>query len=189
MGSGTVRLNTAPACPNMGQLHCLIMSTAPYVFRPHRAGDMGWVVHREGAVYAEEYGFDPAFEALVARIVSDFITNFDPTLERCWIAEVKGQKAGHIFLVKHPDQPQTAKLRLLFVEPTARGLGLGSALVNECIQFARAAGHKKILLWTQSILVSARHVYQKAGFQLVNEDPHHSFGRDLIGQTWELELT
>jgi GNAT superfamily N-acetyltransferase len=147
---------------------------------------MGWVVYRESTLYCEEYGFDATFEALIARIVSDFITNFDPTRERCWMAEVNGQNAGHIFLVKHPEQPQTAKLRLLFVEPSARGLGLGQALVDECIQFARAAGYQKIILWTQSILHSARGIYQKAGFRLVQEEPHHSFGQDLIGQTWEL---
>jgi GNAT superfamily N-acetyltransferase len=150
---------------------------------------MGWVVHREGAIYAQEYGFDAAFEALVARIVADFITNFDPSRERCWMAEVNGHRAGHIFLIKHPDAPQTAKLRLLFVEPTARGLGLGHALVDECIQFARAAGYQKIVLWTQSILVSAQHIYQKAGFRLVHEESHRSFGQDLVGQTWELDLT
>ena len=166
-----------------------MMATEPYTFRPPRAGDMGWVVHRESAMYCEEYGFDATFEALLAKIVSDFVTNFDPTRERCWMAEVEGQNAGHIFLVKHPEQPQTAKLRLLFVEPSARGLGLGHALVNECIQFARSAGYTKIALWTQSNLLSARRIYQKAGFHLVQEEPHRSFGQDLVGQTWELDLT
>jgi GNAT superfamily N-acetyltransferase len=150
---------------------------------------MGWVVYRESTLYAEEYGFDATFEALIARIVADFITNFDATRERCWMAEVNGQSAGHIFLVKHPEQPDTAKLRLLLVEPSARGLGLGNALVTECVQFARDAGYKKIVLWTQSILVSAQHIYKKAGFRLTHEAPHHSFGHDLIGQTWELDLT
>ena len=160
----------------------------PYVLRPHRVGDMGWVASVEGAAYAEEYGWDGTFEALAARIVADFITNFDPNRERCWIAEVDGQSVGHIFLVKHPDQPLTAKLRLLFVEPSARGLGLGNALVNECVSFARAAGYRKVVLWTQSILIAAHRIYEKTGFRLVKEEPHHSFGNDLIGQTWELDL-
>jgi DNA-binding MarR family transcriptional regulator/GNAT superfamily N-acetyltransferase len=162
---------------------------ARIVLRPHRPGDMGWVVHREGALYAQEYGFDETFEALAARIVADFLTEFDPKRERCWIAEVNGQNVGHIFLVKHPTEPSTAKLRLLLVEPSARGLRLGSTLVDECVNFARAVGYKKITLWTQSILVAARHVYQNAGFRLVEEQANFQFGRDLVSQTWELDLT
>ena len=162
---------------------------ARIVLRPHRPGDMGWVVYREGALYAQEYSFDDSFEALVARIVADFLTDFDPKRERCWIAEVNGQNVGHIFLVKHPTEPSTAKLRLLLVEPSARGLRLGSTLVEECVNFARAVGYKKITLWTQSILVAARHVYQKAGFRLVEEQANRKFGRDLVSQTWELDLT
>jgi DNA-binding MarR family transcriptional regulator/GNAT superfamily N-acetyltransferase len=161
---------------------------APYVFRPHRPGDMGWVVHRQGAMYAKEYGWDETFEALVARITADFITNHDPRRERCWMAEADGQSTGHIFLVKQPSEPETAKLRLLFVEPAARGMGLGQALVNECVRFAGAVGYRKVVLWTQSILVAAHRIYEKAGFQLVHEEPHHSFGKDLVGQTWELRL-
>jgi GNAT superfamily N-acetyltransferase len=160
-----------------------------YVLRPHRPGDMGWVVHREGALYAQEYGFDETFEALVARIVADFLTEFDPKRDRCWIAELNGENVGHIFLVKHPTEPSTAKLRLLLVEPSARGLRLGSALVEECVNFASAVGYKKITLWTQSILVAARRIYQKAGFRLVEEQANFKFGKDLVSQTWELDLT
>jgi DNA-binding MarR family transcriptional regulator/GNAT superfamily N-acetyltransferase len=161
---------------------------APYVLRPHRPGDMGWVVYREGAIYAAEYGFDDTFEALVARIVADFLSNFDARRERCWMADMDGESVGHIFLVKHPEDPDTAKLRLLLVESSARGKGLGQALVNECVRFARSAGYRKITLWTQSILISAHRIYQSAGFRLVREERHRSFGKDLMGQTWELEL-
>ncbi len=164
-------------------------SRSPYVLRPHRVGDMGWIVYREGLGYAEQYGWDATFEALVADIISHFITHFEPARERCWIAEVDGQHVGHVFLVKHPSQADTAKLRLLFVEPSARGMGLGHALVNECVRFARTAGYRKIVLWTQSMLTAAHRIYQAAGFVLVKEEPHHSFGHDLVGQEWELDLS
>jgi GNAT superfamily N-acetyltransferase len=149
---------------------------------------MGWVVHREAVGYAEQFGWDEGFEALVAQIVSEFLMRFDAELERCWIAEVDGRNAGHIFLVKHPSEANVAKLRLLFVEADARGLGLGETLVTECVRFAKAAGYKKIVLWTQSILVAAHRIYERAGFRLVKEEAHHSFGKDLVGQEWELEL-
>jgi DNA-binding MarR family transcriptional regulator/GNAT superfamily N-acetyltransferase len=160
-----------------------------YVLRPHRIGDMGWITYREAIGYAKEYGWDGTFESLVAGIVAEFVASFNPDRDRAWIAEMDGQNVGHIFLVKHPEEPHTAKLRLLFVEPSARGTGLGDALVNECIRFARTAGYHKIVLWTQSILVAAHRIYRRAGFRLVREEPHHSFGKDLIGQVWELELT
>jgi DNA-binding MarR family transcriptional regulator/GNAT superfamily N-acetyltransferase len=163
-------------------------SRRPFVLRPHRIGDMGGVVYSEAVGYATQYGWDGMFEALVAKIVSDFITNYDAGRERCWIAETDGEHVGHVFLVKHPDEPQTAKLRLLFVEPCARGMGLGAALVSECIRFARTAGYQKVALWTQSMLGAAHRIYAQAGFRLVKEEPHRSFGHDLIGQEWELEF-
>jgi GNAT superfamily N-acetyltransferase len=159
-----------------------------YILRPHCVGDMGWVVHRESICYAEQYGWNDGFEALVATIASEFITHFEPSRERCWIAEIDGQHVGHVFLVKHPTDPDTAKLRLLLVEPGARSMGLGDALVRESIRFARAAGYRRVVLWTQSILTAAHRIYDRAGFQLVREEAHHSFGHDLIGQEWELDL-
>jgi len=160
----------------------------PFTLRTHRPGDMGMVVALEGAGYVEQFGWDGTFEALAARIVADFLDRCDPSCERCWIAEIDGRHVGHVFLVRHPDQPGTAKLRLLYVDPSARGLGLGQALVAECVNFARVSGYGRITLWTQSILLSAHRIYQGAGFRLVREEPHHSFGKDLTGQTWELEL-
>ena len=160
-----------------------------FTLRTHRPGDMGMVVALEGAGYAEQFGWDSTFEALVAKIVGEFIRNFDPGRERCWIAELDGRHVGHIFLVRHPDRPETGKLRLLYVDPSARGLGLGQTLVRECVQFAREAGYRRMTLWTQSILAAAHRIYEQAGFRLVQEEPHHSFGQDLIGQTWELELS
>jgi len=158
----------------------------PYLLRPHHPGDMGWVVMRHGALYAREYGYDAQFEALVAEIVAKFLQHFDPRREACWIAEREGENVGSIFLVR--DSDEVAKLRLFLVEPSARGLGIGSRLVEECVRFARSAGYRTIRLWTQSELLAARRIYARAGFTCVAEEPHHSFGHDLVAETWELGL-
>jgi DNA-binding MarR family transcriptional regulator/GNAT superfamily N-acetyltransferase len=156
------------------------------LLRGPRPGDMGWVVQSHGAFYAREYGFDSSFEGLVAEITGKFLTSFDASRERCWIADIDGAQVGSVFLVRHSDD--VAKLRLLLVDPAGRGQGLGQRLVAECLAFAKACGYRKITLWTQSILLAARKVYQDAGFVLVATEPHRSFGQSLVGETWEREL-
>ncbi len=158
----------------------------PYLLRPHRIGDIGWITHRQGLLYAREYGWDESFEALVAEIAAGFVRQFDPKRERGWIAERDGAIVGSAFVAKASDT--VAKLRLLYVEPEARGLGIGRRLTEECIGFARDHGYRTLTLWTNDVLVAARRIYQAAGFTLVAAEPHHSFGHDMVGETWELSL-
>jgi GNAT superfamily N-acetyltransferase len=161
-------------------------SKTHYLIRQHQPGDMGWIVQQLGVLYARRYGWDEQFEALLAEITAKFIQNFDPKRERCWIAEMDGENVGFVFLVKK--SKTAAQLRLLLVDPKARGLGIGKRLVSECERFARQAGYWKIVLWTNSVLHAARHIYEEAGYRLIHEEPRRRFGHDLIGQTWELEL-
>jgi len=154
--------------------------------RRHRPGDLGWVVQRHGELYWAEFGYDERFEALVAGIVARFVEQFDTRRERCWIAARGGERLGAVFLVKQ--SPRVAKLRLLIVEPAARGMGLGGRLVRACVGFARAAGYGKVVLWTQSELEAARAIYIKTGFRLVRREPHRSFGKRLVGEYWQLDL-
>ncbi|TIO35577.1 MAG: MarR family transcriptional regulator [Mesorhizobium sp.] len=158
----------------------------PYILRPLQVGDIGWITHRQGLIYAQDYGWDETYEALVAEILGEFVKNFVPQWESSWIAEREGEVVGSVFVMRK--SPKVAKLRLLYVEPSARGLGIGRRLVDECIAFSRAKGYKTLTLWTNDILGSARRIYQAAGFKLAEEERHHSFGKDLVGQTWNLEL-
>jgi DNA-binding MarR family transcriptional regulator/GNAT superfamily N-acetyltransferase len=169
-------------------------SSRPVLLRAHRPGDIGWVIARHGVLYADEYGWDSSFEALVARIAADFIERFDARREACWIAERDGANVGSVFLVQARDEAThavidgVAQLRMLLVEPAARGLGLGERLADECQRFARRAGYRKIMLWTNSLLLAARGIYAKQGYVLVGSEPHHSFGHDLVGEIWERAL-
>jgi len=168
---------------------------SPWLLRPPRPGDIGWVAERHGALYAQEYGWDMRFEALVARIAADFIDRFDPEREACWIAERGGANAGCVFVVQARDDTSgavvdgSAQLRMLLVEPSARGLGIGARLVDECERFARARGYRRIVLWTNSVLTAARAIYAARGYRLVTSEPHQSFGHALVGETWELALS
>jgi DNA-binding MarR family transcriptional regulator/GNAT superfamily N-acetyltransferase len=172
-------LDVRPAAPARPKLE-------PYTLRPHRPGDMGWVVQRHGELYDREYGYDERFEALVARIVADFIEHLEPARERCWIAERGGERVGSVFVVAK--STRVAKLRLLLVEPSARGLGIGKRLVDEVVRFARAAGYRKVVLWTQSELTAARRIYAAAGFRRAGEESHRSFGTSAVAEVWELKL-
>lgn len=183
-GNGGRRLVDA-----MSTIERLLDDEAPRpdaTLRMHRPGDMGWVVQQHGMLYAREFGWDITFEALCAEIAAQFLKEFDPARERCWIAEIDGRQVGSVFLVRQSDD--LAKIRLLLVDPAGRGIGLGKRLVDECIAFAQSCGYRKITLWTQSMLLAARGIYQSAGFSRVASEPHHSFGKDLIGETWELVL-
>jgi DNA-binding MarR family transcriptional regulator/GNAT superfamily N-acetyltransferase len=157
-----------------------------YLLRPPRPGDLGWVIARNAALYSAEYGWDDTYEALVARIVADYVDTRDPKREAAWIAELDSAPVGCVFCVRRDDA--TAQLRLLLVEPSARGLGIGTRLVEECLAFASRAGYRRIMLWTNDVLVDARRVYERSGFTLGDEEPHHSFGHDLVGQTWWRDL-
>lgn len=173
------RIETLLAGPEEGR--------APFVLRPHRVGDLGWIVHRQAVLYAEEYAWDIRYEALIAGICAAFVRDFDPARERCWVAERDAEILGSVFLVR--DSETVARLRLLYVEAHARGLGLGRRLVDECIRFARSAGYRSLTLWTCDILVSARKIYEAAGFRLIKEGPYQNFGHSLVAQDWELDLT
>ena len=179
-------MKRVPRAPRKPKEPEVFVDAGAFRLRAHKPGDMGWVTHRQAVLYAEEYGWDEQFEALVGEICAQFIQRFDPKRERCWIAERNGEIVGSVFLVRK--SARVAKLRLLYVESSARGLGIGARLVEECVRFARNCGYKKLTLWTQNNLHSARKIYQAAGFKLTDEERHHSFGHDLVAQNWDLEL-
>ena len=158
------------------------------IIRTHRIGDVGWAIERHALLYADQYQWNEEFEALVATLFARFASKHDPASERFWVAELNGERVGCVFVVRNEEDAATAQLRCLLVEPKARGLCIGRRLVNECIAFAKSAGYRKIMLWTNDVLTSARRIYEAAGFKLIKEEPHHSFGHDLLGQTWSLEL-
>ncbi|OZI66787.1 bifunctional helix-turn-helix transcriptional regulator/GNAT family N-acetyltransferase [Bordetella genomosp. 11] len=171
----------------MARIQAVLGNPSPgYILRDPQPGDMGWVVQSQAVLYAREFGWNSEYEALVAEIVAKFVREFDPACERCWIAEKDGRPVGSVFVVRQDED--TAKLRLLAVDPSARGLGIGHRLVDECLRFARRTGYSKMMLWTNSVLADARRIYESAGFRLVEEEPHHSFGKDLIGQIWARDL-
>jgi GNAT superfamily N-acetyltransferase len=186
LGSTTCYCNVPGS--DLGQVRDVEMTTdKPVVLRPHRVGDIGWVVHRHGLIYAEQYGWDLTFEALVARVAADFIDQFDSARDCCWIAEQDGATLGAAFVVK-TDDPKVAKLRLVYVEPSAQGQGVGRLLVERCMSFARDAGYGRMVLWTNDVLLPARTLYQKLGFAMTDAKPYRGFGHNLVGETWERDL-
>ncbi len=174
----------------MGEVEALLGAgqdlRVPYILRPHQIGDLGWIIQRHATLYAEEYGWCEGIEAMVAEVAAEFLRNFDPAREYCWISEREGETVGSVAIVRKSDE--VAKLRLLIVDPKARGLGIGRRLVDECVRFARQKGYARITLWTVDVLTAARHLYEMAGFRLEREEPHHGFGPALVGQDWVLDL-
>ena len=171
----------------LGEPRSALSGNLAYTLRAPRFGDFGWIVSRHAMLYAQEYSWGEPFEGLCAQIVADFVNNYDPTCERCWIAEMNGENVGCVMLVKD-DVPGVARLRLLLVDPKARGLKLGTRLVDECVNFARASGYRKMKLWTHSILTAARRTYEKAGFTLTSSEPRHTWGKDVVAEFWDMEL-